>query len=288
MDLKRLFTRYRKGIIISISLVIIENTAWIVEPTVFGNVIDAFINKSLSSTSEAFILPLAIWIGVFLVNSGVGSLRRSLDQRIYLRMFTGIATEVARAGIEGNQSISRTAARAELSREYITFLQYRLPEIIEQSIAIGGAVIAMFFFDWRIALMCSLVIPPLIGISYVYNRKVSVHQQDLHDGREEAYDIFAARNVEKIREYYEKSANNEQAIANWGAINFGVIRVCLLAIFLVVLYIAIDLDDFSTGNIYSIVAYLWTFVTSTEYLPELLESSGSISDVSKRIRTDPS
>ncbi len=287
MDLTKLFLKHRKGILLSIALVAIENVAWIIEPTVFGNVIDAFIDKSISPGAAAFVLPLSIWIGVFLVNSGVGALRRSLDQRIYLRMFTNIATEVARIGIERNLSVSRTAARAELSREYMTFLQYRLPEIIEQAIAIGGAVIALFFFDWRIALTCALVIPPLIGMSLLYNRRVSVRQQDLHDGREETYEIFSTQNVDAIRQHYTKAAANEQAIANWGALNFGAIRVCLLAIFLVVLYIAIDLDDFTTGNIYSIVAYLWTFVASTEYLPELLQSTGSIRDISRRIRTDP-
>jgi hypothetical protein len=63
-------------------------------------------------------------------------------------------------------------------------------------------------------------------------------------------------------------------------------RVFLLLIFLVVLYIAIDLDDFSTGNIYSIVAYLWTFVTSSEYLPELMESWSSLKDISQRLATE--
>jgi hypothetical protein len=59
-----------------------------------------------------------------------------------------------------------------------------------------------------------------------------------------------------------------------------------MAIFLVVLYIAIDLDDFTTGKIYSIVAYLWTFVTSTEYLPDLLESYASLRDIQDRLRTE--
>ncbi|MEK6553017.1 MAG: hypothetical protein AABZ54_06170 [Bacteroidota bacterium] len=55
---------------------------------------------------------------------------------------------------------------------------------------------------------------------------------------------------------------------------------------LFVLYIAIDLDNFSQGNIYSIVAYLWTFVTPVEYIPELLESKTSLQDLSRRIETD--
>jgi len=51
-----------------------------------------------------------------------------------------------------------------------------------------------------------------------------------------------------------------------------------------VLFIAIDLDDFTTGNIYSIVAYIWTFITSSEYLPELMESWTSLRDISKRLQ----
>ncbi len=67
--------------------------------------------------------------------------------------------------------------------------------------------------------------------------------------------------------------------------NFGFIRLILLIIFIFVLYIAIDLDDFTTGSIYSIVAYLWTFVGSIEYIPELLESNASITDLNKRINS---
>jgi ABC-type multidrug transport system fused ATPase/permease subunit len=81
MKLIDLFRKYKKGIAIAITLVIIENVAWIIEPTVFGQVIDAFIEKS--SRSELSILtPLFIWIGVFLINSGVGAGRRSVDQII--------------------------------------------------------------------------------------------------------------------------------------------------------------------------------------------------------------
>ena len=61
-------------------------------------------------------------------------------------------------------------------------------------------------------------------------------------------------------------------------------RVALLVIFIAVLYISIDLDDFSTGAIYSIVAYIWTFITTSEYIPELLESWTSLKDISRRLK----
>lgn len=286
IDLLSLFRRFRRGIILAIGLVVIEQLAWIVEPTVFGNVIDAFIDKGFKPSDAAFLIPVLIWIAVFLVNSIVGAVRRSVDQRIYLRMFTEIATDVARLGQERNHPVSRTAARAELSREYIAFFQYRLPELLEQFIAIGGAITALYFFDWRIAVTCTVIAIPLGIITRFSNRRILRFQSAVHDQQEQAFDIFSRCDVEQIRSYYSRLALPQLKIANWGAINFGIVRVALLAIFVVVLYIAIDLDDFTTGNIYSIVAYLWTFVTSSEYVPELMESWTSLQDISRRVKKD--
>ncbi|MGA2667758.1 MAG: ABC transporter six-transmembrane domain-containing protein [Ignavibacteria bacterium] len=286
MNLFALVKRFRKGITLAIALVIIENIAWIVEPTLFGKVIDAVIDKALEEPESSFILPLVLWIGIFALNSGVGALRRSLDPRIFLNIFTNIAAEVSDNSLKRRLSVSKTAARAELSYQYISFFQYRVPEIIEQSVAIIGGVIALYFFDWRISVTCLFIIFPLIFISNIYNNKVVALQKEYHDAYEDVYDIFAKKDPEYIREYYNKLALPQRKIANWGAFNFGFVRVALLIIFLVVLYIAIDLDEFSAGELYSIVAYLWTFVTSTEYLPELMESGTSLKDISRRLKSE--
>ena len=286
MKILDLFRRFRFGIIIATSLVIIENVAWIAEPALFGNVIDALIDKATSEAAVSYMIPLLLWIGTFLLNSGTGAVRRMLDPRIFLKMFIEIATDVAQTAKENGQSVSKTAARAELSREFITFAEYRIPDIIEQIISIGGAVFALLFFDWRIALSCLFIVFPLLAISRVYNKRVVTLQKDLHDNREEAYEVFSTKDPEKVRAYYTAQSLVERRIAKWGAFNFGAMRIFLLLIFLVVLYIAIDLDDFSTGNIYSIVAYLWTFVTSSEYLPELMESWSSLKDISQRLATE--
>jgi ABC-type multidrug transport system fused ATPase/permease subunit len=81
-------------------------------------------------------------------------------------------------------------------------------------------------------------------------------------------------------------AGPQRRIANWGAASFGLMRLVLLAVFLVVLWVSTALDDFTTGQLYSIVAYLWTFVTSSEYVPELLESWTGIRDLSQRLRQE--
>lgn len=278
--------QFRKGIIIALSLVIVEHVAWIVEPTLFGNLIDATIDKATGNATSSYVVPLTLWVGAFLLNSGVGAARRSVDQRIYLTMFTEIATSVSQVAVERRLSVSKTAARAQLSREFISFFQYRVPEIGEQAISIGGALIGLAFFDYRIAVSCLFVVLPLLVVNRLYNKKVVSLQRRLHDSVEETYEVFATKEPEKVREYYTTLALPQQQIADWGAVSFGMIRIVLLGIFLVVLYISLDLNDFTTGNIYSIVAYLWTFITSSEYLPELLESWTSLKDIARRLRSE--
>lgn len=349
-----LFRRFRTGIIIAFSLVIIENVAWIIEPTVFGKVIDAVIDvqyenyerdslavmkqnllklytdiktDSIQSDSAeystedtasvhsffiigdssgyidtayindtsllqykgesySYIYPLMIWLLVFAINSGLGVLRRSVDPKIFLNIYTKIATEVSETAIRHNLSVSKTATRAQLSHEYTGFLQYRIPEVLENIVSIGGAIIALYFFDWKISITCLCIVVPVYLANKLYSKRVLVLQKEFHDSYEDIYDVFSKQDPDYVREYYLKLAKPQKKIADWGALNFGMMRVTLMGIFLVVLYIAIDLDEFTAGELYSIVAYLWTFVTSTEYLPELMESWTSLKDISKRLKME--
>jgi len=274
--------RSKGSIAFAITLILIEKIAWIIEPTVFGNVIDALIEAAGKTAGTSPIPALLVWCGVFGINSGVGAFRRSWDEKIYLRLYSEIAAKVAMTAKEQNLPVAKAAVRAELSREYITFFQYRIPEIIEQGIDIGGAIIALSFFDWRLSVTCLVIIGPLFVMNRLYNIKVTLFQRHIHDLREDVYNVFSTLDPERVRAYYNGTARWQQKIANWGAMNFGIMRFFLLGIFVVILYISIDLDDFSTGNMYSIAAYVWTFVTSSEYLPELMESWTSLKDISRR------
>ena len=286
MHLLEVFKRFKGKIVFALSFVLIEKLAWIIEPTVFGKVIDAMIDSLTDPVHPSPMIPILIWVGVFVVNSGMGTLHRSLGERAYLKMYIEIATSITTLAKQVGDSVSKTAARAELSKEFISFFQYRLPEIIEQSFDIIGAIVALTFFDYRLGIACLVLGIPLGLIGRVYNKRVLDLQKNIHDSNEDAYEVFSTLDPQHVRSYYTSMARSKQKIANWGALNFGVLRFFLLGIFLVVLYIAIDIDDFTTGNIYSIVAYLWTFVGSSEYIPEQLESLASLKDISRRLHVE--
>jgi hypothetical protein len=286
MKLQSMFTTYRGKILLALSFVIVEKTAWIIEPTVFGDVIDAMIESMATPPKGSLMVPLVIWIGIFGINSGVGTYRRFRDERIYLAIYNDLVAKIARMVKKGSVDASRAAARAELSRELIGFYQYRVPDLIEQGIDVVGAVIALTLFDWRLGATCATILVPMFFMSRLYNRKVAFYQKQIHDQQEDVYRVYSTKDVEQVQSYYSDIAMWKQKMATMGAMNFGILRVFLLGIFLVILYVAIDIDDFSTGNIYSIAAYVWTFITSSEYLPEQLESLASVKDIGQRLNAE--
>src|SRR5262249_22803362 len=279
------FQKFKKQVALVFFIVLVEKVAWIIEPLIFGEIIDAMIGFYRKHLQTDMITPLLLWVVVYLINSTAGAIGRSFGEKTYLNMFTDIVADVTAQGLRRGHPATRTAARADLSREFIIFLQYHVPETLEQIVDIAGAVIALALFDYRISLACLILILPLIFVSRIYNNRVMRLQSELHDSREEVLATFESHDVNRVRSYYANMAVTQQRIANWTAFNFGVFRFFLLIVFLIVLYI-IGVDRFSAGKIYSIVADLGPLVPSADYWPELLESWTSLKKIPARLQEE--
>lgn len=96
-----------------------------------------------------------------------------MEPKVFQNMNTDIAVKIAESVKNEKIDHSKGAARAQLSEQLITFFQFRIPEIVEQVITFGGAIIALTFIDWRISIVCLIVGIPLIIIILVYNNKIS-------------------------------------------------------------------------------------------------------------------
>lgn len=284
MRLIDILQRFRGSIALALSLVAIERIAWVAEPSAFGPVIDAFVDLRSSAHAMLPLTPLLIWAGLYAVNSAVGALRRSADKRIYSRMMADIAADVTRISVLKQHSVSQTAGLVELSREYVDFVEFRMPELLEETISLLGAMVGLAFYDWRIAVACALVGLPIAGINRLVSHRVRALQSRVHTSAERSFETFESRDPEAVRRYYLERAEPERRIADWGARAFGTGRILLLALFVVMLYVAIDLDGFTTGTVFSIVAYLWTFIAAAELLPDLTQSWTSLQDLSGRLR----
>jgi len=286
MTILQVIKKFKLPIAIVLSFVLLENIAWIIEPTFFGNLLDALINKYYSKEKVNLMLPLLIWVMIYLLNVAGGTLHRFYSGTIYPRIYADTATSVIKYSAAKGHSASKTFARAELANEYIVFLKERLPEVTWQISATFGAIIALFFYDWRIAALGLGVIIPIAVINNIYRKNVVTLQKDLHDTREEQYRVVETGDISKINQFYHNLILPHSKIARWSSIDYLIIKILLLFIFIGVLFIAVDVDNFSTGKIYAIVAYIWTFIASTDYIPGLMESLTAVRELNTRLKEE--
>jgi ABC-type multidrug transport system fused ATPase/permease subunit len=282
MAFREIAIQYRYSIALILMFVLIENVSFIIEPTFFGKLLDSLIDHFYDHEKVDYILPLIIWIIVYLINVVGGTLHRLFNGSIYARMYADIATGVVLESKSRGDQPSRMLVRAELVKEYIVFLKERLPEIMWQLSATAGTIIALFFYDYRIALVCLAVTLPIAYINNLNRKNVTLLQKEIHDNQEELFKLMENKDTAKIAQFYRNTISPKTRVARWNAFDYSSVKVLLVIIFIVVLFICVDVDKFSTGKIYSIVAYLWTFIASTEYLPELMESLASVKDLNTR------
>jgi hypothetical protein len=286
MTFKEIPLKYKYPIALILLFVLIENVSFIIEPTFFGKLLDSLIDHFYDHEKVDYILPLIIWIIVYMINVIGGTLHRVFNGSIYSKMYANIATEVVLESKCREDQFSKMLVRAELVKEYIAFFKERLPEVMWQLSATAGAIIALFFYDYRIALVCVAVVIPIGYINNFSRRKVTHLQKDIHDNQEELFHLIESRDTSMITQFYKNTISPKTRIARWNAFGYSSVKILLVVIFIGVLFICVDVDKFTTGRIYSIVAYLWTFIASTDYLPELMESLASMKDLNVRFSTE--
>jgi ABC-type multidrug transport system fused ATPase/permease subunit len=282
MTIKQIISKYKYSVGLVLVFVLIENVAWIIEPTFFGKLLDALIGHFYDHEKIDYSIPLLIWIMIYFINVVGGSLHRLFNGGIFGRMYADMATNVIEESKSRGDPYSKMLVRTELVKEYVTFFKDRVPEMLWELSASVGAIIALFFYDYRIGLVCLTVIAPVALINNLNRKKVMYFQKDIHDNQEALYKLIENRDISKIHFFFTNMIEPKVKIAKWNSFSFSIVKALLVVIFVVVLFICVDVDNFSTGKIYSIIAYLWTFIGQTDYLPELMETLGSLKDLNLR------
>jgi len=243
--------------------------------------VNFFVPKELGP----FLPPMIPWVLLFVVSSIVGAIRRVYDTKIYTTMFADLSSNVVAQQLEQGEELSKIAGRSSLAWQNIEFFQYSLPEFVEQLINVGGAILALAIFDWRVASVGAGLVLLVALSSKIYMRNVMKYQVKLNDLHEQEYNMFATKDPLVVKQYYTDISGLEVKYSNRTAASYGIIRFLLLFMFIATLYISLDLDRFTIGEIYSIVAYVWTFVTASEYIPYLSEKWVSLKDTTRRLQS---
>jgi ABC-type multidrug transport system fused ATPase/permease subunit len=270
------------GIIVVLTLVAVQQGAWVSEPAIFGSLMDAVADEA--RTWEDLLEAMPMWLFVFALNTFAGGAHRIASERVYNRMYARMMDTLAGRSRAERWDKLTTAGRAELGRELVQFFEDRLPAAITDAVSLIGALGALYIYDWRICVTCFTILVPLFFIGRAYDRNVTALTEEMNALRERNAQIFLDASPGGVLTHFTNIGLLKRRIGNWHAANFWALRVALLIVFVVVLWVAIDVDNKSTGDVYAIVTYIWTYVTAIETIPELLENLTAVRDIRDRLQ----
>jgi hypothetical protein len=124
MNLKSIMKQHISGIFLVVFFLFLENFTWLLEPTFFGKLLDALIDRFYNDDLKMnYVLPLSLWVVIYLLNAFGGALSRLYSGKIYSKLYVDMAGEVISSSTIKGYPPSRTLARAELAKEYVIFLK---------------------------------------------------------------------------------------------------------------------------------------------------------------------
>ncbi len=284
MLLKAILKRHKWKIIGALVLVTVEAALYISEPYIFGITIDNVTDRQVEEKSFHFVLIALIpWIAVYSTNFLIGTWRRIYDRKAYSFIFADIASTVAENQFANNMETARIVARTNMARHMVDFIELSVPEFIEQVITVIGSMTALALLDWRTTISCVIMIVPYLFVNRYFTRRIAMEQTLLNNDQENEVLTFLDRNARKIFTYYEGLGRRQVRISTLSAYNYSLFKILTMVVFISILYIALDMDEFSVGEIYSVVAYIWAFIGASEYIPSLSEEWTSMRDVARRL-----
>jgi hypothetical protein len=271
-----LFSTYRLRILLTCSLVLLENAFELLYPFATGVAINGLLNGDYSS----LVLLGSVWFAHLIS----GAFRKVYDTHLFTRIYGDVATAVVLAQGARGVPTSQIVARSALSRELVDFFEHDLPLIITTLTGFAGALVMLFLYDRRIGFYCLLLILPLFVVNQLYARRANDLNRGLNDQLENEVDILTARQPQAVRTHYRLLARWRVRLSNAEVANWGVMELFLIGLAGAVLIRAVALPGVQAGDIYAVVAYLWSYLGSLDHVPFTVQQLGRLHDIGHRMR----
>lgn len=273
--LKTIGKTHRKKLLIAFSLVGLENLLLLTYPILGGFAVNAVMQGNVWQALTYALFVFAIWL--------VGSARRSVDTRVFTRIYSEIVVPIIIKQRAQGQSPSKISARVELSREFVDFFEMHLPIAITSIFSIVGASLMLLILEFWSGLLSVFVLLFFTLLLPYFTRISSRLYLALNNRLERDVDVISHSSEAKLRQHYGLVAHLRILISNREAFGYlcnGIASSILFGFTFV--WMAIH-GYGSAGHIYSVTTYLWMFAMSLDDVPRLVESYSNLKDIAKRV-----
>jgi ABC-type multidrug transport system fused ATPase/permease subunit len=274
--LRQIMKQHRYRLAITYLLFSIEMIGNLLRPFFLG----IAVNDLIKGSYEGLILLSLVHLSWLVV----GTIRHRLDTRTYSAIYTSLVTKFL-ARRYNKSDVSKLSAHSTLAREFVDFLEFDLAYVMEAVFSLSGSLLLLFYYDTSVVLVCLGILLPVIGLSYLYGKRMNMLNLQKNDELEKQVDIITSGNNHLIRQHYDNLRKWQIRISDQEAWNFGVMEILVM----LVIGLSLLITNKSTGagmeagSIIGIYSYIQRFVSGLDTIPYTVQRLSSLNDITGRI-----
>ena len=274
--LRKLIQKHRTQLVITYLLFSLEMLGSLLRPYFMGEAINDLMKGSYHG--------LIILSGVHLAWLIIGTIRHRYDTRTYSAIYTSLVTRFLSRRID-QSAVSKLSAHSTLAREFVDFLEFDLVYVIEAGYNLLGSVILLYFYDRSVVLLCLAILVPVIGISYVYGKRMKRLNRLKNDELEQQVDIITSGNKKAIVTHFNNLRHWQIRISDQEAWNFGIMELMVMVVIGISLLVTNQVSGTTimAGSLIGIYTYILKFVSGLDTIPYTVQRLTSLNDITRRI-----
>lgn len=276
--LKLLARRHRKKLFFTFLLVVAENVTYLLYPILAGVSINAILSGQTLNAVLYGVMILFIWC--------LGAARRSVDTRVFARIYAVLAVSVVITQRNNKLNHSTVAARVALSREFVDFFELHLPMFITSLVSMFGAAVMLLIIEFWAGVACLVILAFLTCFLPGYTYKNEALYNKLNNRLEKEVDFVNKARVLSLERHYLTLARLRIRLSDREATGYLSIGVLVALLFSLTIVGMTQSTGINAGHIYSVMTYMWMFATSLDDGPQLLEKYSQLKDIGKRVNTE--
>jgi ABC-type multidrug transport system fused ATPase/permease subunit len=258
------------------TLLALENLGTLLRPYFLGTAVDDLLAGSYRGLLRLSALHLA-WLVV-------GTVRHMYDTRAFTAVYTRFVTQLLTRRVD-DPDVSKRAAHATLAGQFVEFLQHDINYVIEALYNLVGSVVLLLLYNRRVALICLVVLVPVLRLSTLYGRKTGRLSLERHDEVEKQVAIIASHDPQRIRAHYLRLRACDIRLSDQEAWNFGAMELLVLTVIAFALLVSTEgaQGTVQAGSIIGIYNYILKFASGLDTIPYTIQRLASLKDLTRRM-----
>ncbi|WP_213153127.1 ABC transporter six-transmembrane domain-containing protein [Pseudomonas carnis] len=273
--LKAIARAYPGKLSCTLSLVALENALLLAYPLFAGFAVDSIIRGDATSALFYAAVVMAFWV--------VGAARRALDTRTFTRIYADLAVPVILNQRQQNHSTSKSAARVVLAREFVDFFEKHVPIIATALVSIVGAAVMLIVIEPWVGMACLAALLLCITLLPRFARRNQELHERLNNRLEKEIGLVEKVGAPTLRRHYQLLSRLRIWLSDREAAAFLFIGMTAALLFVVAISQLAMSPAVKAGHIYAVMTYLWTFVTSLDEAPGMVDQLARLKDIGKRV-----